>query len=150
MDWRLAIEEERAALKRIVALLFALADLAEFACGRSQTVRRLVLWILEHAEVAARDFITGARETPPASVPVDPAGGWRADAIRLAASFRALAWQLDRQARLVIASHGKDRGETGPLPSGRMPARPGLQNAFSMLRRLAGRTSRLALAPDTS
>ncbi len=146
MDWKLAMEEERAALKRIVALLFALADLAEFACGRSQTVRRLVLWILEHAEVAARDFVTGARETPPASVPVDPAGGWRADAIRLAASFRALAWQLDRQATLAV----EDGGEAEPPSFGLMQALRGLLNALSMLPRLAGGASHLAHVPDTS
>ncbi len=146
MDWRLAIEEERAALKRVVALLFVLADLAELACGRSRTVHRLVLWILQHAEIVARDFVTGAREIPPASVPVDAAGGWRADAMRLAASFRALAWQLDRQARLAVA----DGGEAEPPSFGLMQALCGLLNALSMLPGLAGRASHLAFASDTS
>jgi hypothetical protein len=148
MDWKLAMEEERAALKRIVALLLALADLAELACSRSPTVRRFVLWLLQQAEVVALDLVTGAPETPPAPRPVDPAGGWRADALRLAASFRALAWHLDRQARLVIASHGKGRGE--PPPFGRMQAMRGLLDAFSTLPGLAVRKSHLALAPDTS
>jgi hypothetical protein len=149
MDWRLAMEQ-RAALKRIVALLFALADLAELACSRSPAARRFVLWLLRHAETVARDFITGAPETPPASMPVDPAGRWRADALHLAASFRALAWQLDRQARLAIASHGKGCGETGPPSFGLMQALRGLLNALSMLPGLAGRASHLAFAPDTS
>jgi hypothetical protein len=43
MDWKRAIEEERAALGRIAALLYALAVLAERAAGRSPVVRSLVL-----------------------------------------------------------------------------------------------------------
>ena len=57
MDWKLAMREERAALKRIVALLFALADLAESAGRRSTLVRRFVIWVLRQAETVARDFV---------------------------------------------------------------------------------------------
>ena len=46
MDWNSAIENDRQMLKRIVALLFALAGLAERLCGLPRPVRALVLLIL--------------------------------------------------------------------------------------------------------
>ena len=81
---------ERAVLKQIMAILFALADLAECASGRSDRVRRLVLWFLYPAEAAARDFIAGAADDPDAP----QEGDSPADAMRLARSFRALAMAL--------------------------------------------------------
>jgi len=105
MDWKLAMKEERAALKRIVALLFVLADLAEAASRRSPLVRRFVIWLLRRAETVAQDLIVGEPEAP-ASMPVslfrdrpaDPA-----EAMRLAQSFRDLARELDRQAKFAFA-----------------------------------------------
>ena len=44
------------ALRRIVALLLALAGLAEQAACRSWPVRRVVLWLLRPAERVARSF----------------------------------------------------------------------------------------------
>lgn len=147
MDWRLAIEEERAALKRIVALLFALAGLAELAGGRSWAVREFVLWLLRYAEAAAWDFVIGAPEMQPQSMlPTDPARGRRAGAIRLAARFRALALLLDRRVRLALAS----RGETKLPLSGWMQAMPRLLNALSMLPGVVGCAPHPAPAPDTS
>lgn len=86
MDWGLGLEAERA-MQRIVALLFALADLAERAAGRSRPVRRLVLWILLPAETVARELVTGPAVLPP----VRRAGDSPADAMRLASSLRLLA-----------------------------------------------------------
>jgi hypothetical protein len=60
MDWKAAVEEERAALMRIVILLGALAGLAELAASRSPAMRGFVLWILRHAEVAAGRQPSGA------------------------------------------------------------------------------------------
>jgi hypothetical protein len=98
---------EREWLKRIVALLFALADLADRAGGASRSVRRTVLGILWPAEAVAREFVMGfppgidaagcaseatgmdgaAVHPPWSAIPPDD----RAEAARLASSFRALA-----------------------------------------------------------
>lgn len=102
VDWELAIDEERAALMRIVALLFALADLAESSSRRCRLVRGFVLWLLRPAESLARDFVIGA-EPPAALMPVRPAGDSPADAMRLAENFRDLACELDYQAGVAFA-----------------------------------------------
>lgn len=111
MDWKLAMEEERAMLKRIVALLFALADLAESASGRSRPVRAFVLWLLRPAEAVARDFIIGS-EMSPTLMPVSPTGDGPADALRLAQSFHDLACELECQASLALAIQ-EDVSQTG-------------------------------------
>ncbi len=121
MDWKR--EEERAALGRIVALLSALALLAERASGRSPLVRSLVLWVLRHAEAAARDLVAGGTDSPGAPSapwPVVPAGAGPRDAMRLAAGLRALARQLDRQAGCLSARRGRTGDETAApwAPSG--------------------------------
>ena len=91
MDWNEAGEANRKAVRRLVALLLALAGLAECAAGRSRSVRDLVLWILRPAEEIARDHVAGLTRTvfPPAST--IPTGD---DAMRLALGFRALAAAL--------------------------------------------------------
>ena len=148
MDWKLAMEEERAALKRIAALLFAFAGLAELASNRSPAVLGFVLWLLRRAEIVARDFVGDAPDMPPAGMPLGPAGGSRAEAMRLAASFRALARLLDRQARLSF--HGADRSETEARAFGRIQAVCSLLNPLFMFAALAGRAPHPPLAPDTS
>jgi hypothetical protein len=122
MDWKGAIEQERAALMRVVALLCALAGLAELAASRSPAMRCFVLWILRRAEAAARDFVAGGQDTPIAPMPVGPAGTRPADAMRLALNLRALARQLERQARLLLAACGARCTGTKPPPFGQMPA----------------------------
>lgn len=96
IDWAI----ERQGLKRIVALLFALADLADCAAERSLAVRALVLWILRPAADIALAVVIretqrpGAQiQLPPASLS-SPAGNDRADAQNLAACFRILALTL--------------------------------------------------------
>lgn len=101
MDWDLARKEERATLRRIVALLLALADLAELACGRSRVVRGFVIWLLLPAEAAARNLIAGT----PARVPFLQTGDSPADAMRLAGNLRDLARELDRRVTLAFAVH---------------------------------------------
>jgi hypothetical protein len=93
--------QEMAALQRIVALLLALADLADLARESSPAVRFLVLWFLRPAELVARDFVFGAPS--PAGFEPDRA----AEAMRLAQDFRALARALQR------------RFGAGPIASGR-------------------------------
>jgi hypothetical protein len=150
MDWTRAIEEERAALMRIVALLGALAGLAELAAGRSPAMRGFVLWILRRAESVARDFVADGQDAPIALMPVGPAGGRPADAMRLAASLRALARQLERQlkrlARLTLGMRGQRGG--GTRQSGRISAMRNVANVMSMLADLARSTA--PPAPDTS
>ncbi len=75
-------------LERIVALLFALANLADLAAGASYFRRRQVLQILSHGEVEARAFLFGGAPIP--SDTLEEAG----DAARLAARFRSLALVL--------------------------------------------------------
>ena len=104
MDWNLAMEEERRVLERIVALLFAFAELAERLCGSSRPVRGFVLLILRGAEAIARDFVLESAQDQGASVPpflfmpARQGGDSPADAARLARSFRVLAVLLDRLA----------------------------------------------------
>ena len=117
MDWKLAMKEERAALKRIVALLFALADLAESAGRRSSLVRRFVIWVLRQAETVGRDIIIGAAEAQSSLMPASPASDSPAEAMRLAQSFRDLAGELDLQSKFVFAIQ-HDAGEAGLMQAG--------------------------------
>jgi hypothetical protein len=132
MDWKRAVEEERAALGRIVALLCALAVLAERAAGGSPIVRSLVLWFLRPAEAVARDFVEGDADAT--SMPIMPAGTSPADALRLAIRLRALARQLDRQARLLAAPCRQDGSQAEALPAGRINA---MRDALASMWRLA-------------
>lgn len=76
-------------LNGILAMLLALADLAEAAAGRSRTVRSMVFFVLVPAESVMRDFLSddewGSLEPPRRS------GDHHADLLRLAESFRAMA-----------------------------------------------------------
>ncbi|MEO9612441.1 MAG: hypothetical protein ABJG86_10490 [Nitratireductor sp.] len=78
-----------------MALLVALAALAERAGARSWPVRCLVLCILRRAEPVATGFVADATGLPPSVLGARP--GIRNDAagaLRLAAYFRALAAAL--------------------------------------------------------
>lgn len=81
-------------LRRLAALLCALADLAERAAGRSGTVCLLVLWLIRPSETAARDYVDqiapGAAKEPAPFRPLDGT----AEALRLAQSLRSLAAAL--------------------------------------------------------
>ena len=96
MDWTETTDENRKALRRIAAMLVALAGLAERASGRSRAVCLLVLWLLRPGEAIARDYVAGlvgsAGVLPAATRPGGDAAA--AEAIRLAASFRSLAAAL--------------------------------------------------------
>ncbi len=90
-----ADDRNHEALRRVVALLLALAGVAERAACRSWPVRRIVLWLLRPAERAARAL--AAQAGCPAS-PLFPAERLAPDtdddpggAARLARQFRALA-----------------------------------------------------------
>ena len=81
--------------RRIIALLVSLAVLAERVADRSSLVRWLVLWILRRAETVVEDFVFDETGMPPPALDgIALAGNGPDDALRLAASFRALAAAL--------------------------------------------------------
>jgi hypothetical protein len=84
-DWN------RDVLERIVALLFALANLADLAADAPFLRRRQVLGILSHGEAEARAFLFGMSTGAPAPADALESIG---DAARLAARLRALALLL--------------------------------------------------------
>ena len=90
-----AIGHSQTALRRIVTLLLALADLAERAGGRSAAIRVLILLMLRPAEAMARrlvmDFYGDTDIAPLLHVQDDDDC---TAAIRLALSFRMLAMAL--------------------------------------------------------
>lgn len=147
-------EIDRDVLKRIVALLFALAALADRAAAASRTVRCEVLSILRQAEAVARLSVIGTAHglgaPPPACLEHRAAmgashfadnGDEPADAARLALRLRALAFALSSLAALAagLARHAVARAVTPVRPLG--PARS------------AGRFMQAAAAvqaPDTS
>jgi hypothetical protein len=88
-DWE--TDWSRDVLERIVALLFALAGLADLAAGAPFLRRRQVLGILNHGEAEARAFLIGISTgaPAPAEAPCEAA-----NALRLAARLRALALLL--------------------------------------------------------
>ena len=97
MDRTKTTDEHSKALRRIVAVLLALADLAERASGRWPAVRVLVLWLLRSGEAMARDYLAGLtprspRQNEPTAVPLTDASP--TEAVRLAASFRQMAAAL--------------------------------------------------------
>jgi hypothetical protein len=102
-DWN------RDVLERIVALLFALADLADLAAGVPFLRRRQVLGILSHGEAEARAFLVGISNGAPATADAFESAG---DASRLAARLRALALLLC--ALLAHAALFALPGTTGP------------------------------------
>jgi hypothetical protein len=122
----------RDVLGRIVALLFALADLADLASGLSALHRRRVLGILSCGEAEARAFLVGTATDAQAPACAPERTG---DAACLAARFRALALLLcallTQGVQFTLPSMG------GPRAFWRNPAAP------------AGRRAAVP-APDTS
>jgi hypothetical protein len=90
-NWDRNANWNRDVLEHIVALLFALANLADLAAGAPFLRRRRVLAILSHGEAEAWAFVMGL--PPGAAIPAD-APESTGDAAHLAASFRALALAL--------------------------------------------------------
>jgi hypothetical protein len=99
---------DRGALERIVALLFALANLADLAAGAPFLRRRQVLGILNCGEVEARAFVVGMVCGEP--VPAD-ALEQTGDVARLAVRLRALALML---AVLLLARRSALPGTADP------------------------------------
>lgn len=91
-------------LRRIVALLLAFADLSERAAGRSGLVRLLAVWFLRQAEGLARHHVL-ALTGRVACRPAQPDGAdAEAEALSIAARFRALAMALAAFANAIMVS----------------------------------------------
>jgi hypothetical protein len=91
MDWNRAIERNGEALGRIIAVLIALAVLAERAAARSFSVRWLVLSSLRPAEAVAREFVAETARAHPTLEATPQFRNGPEDALLLAWRFRALA-----------------------------------------------------------
>lgn len=122
MGW----EMDRKALRRIVARLLSLADLAERAGGRCRIVCCLVLWILRPAEAAAQDYLA---ELTGCDLPAQMPGRFEgaAEAMRLAQSFRALA------AALAALVEGVCEQWQAVIPPRREPAGPAIAVPAALL-----------------
>jgi hypothetical protein len=103
MRFHPTIEENGKRLKRLAALLFALADLAERAAGSSSAVCLLLLWLLRPSEAIARELVENL--APGAARLPEPVrhGDGTAEALRLAQSFRSLAAILAALAEHCLA-----------------------------------------------
>ena len=121
MDWKRAIGEERAALERIVALLLALADLAELGRCRSTSVGRLLLSILRPAEAAMWEFLDGDPDTAPAAT--GRSGDTHEELACLAARLREFAAIVACWATLSCPSRGRQCSASLPNPAGFMRPR---------------------------
>lgn len=100
-------------LRRVIALLAALAVLAERVAGRSAPARFLVLWILRRAESVAADFVFEQAGMPPLAIESTGAvGNDPANALGLAARFHALVAMLCALLPLHCPCHRR------PVPRG--------------------------------
>lgn len=106
------------ALKRIVALLLALAGLARRASARSAPVRCLVHFVVARAETAVMAFLGVPAEAPRPGTPVPPGPS---DLLRLSDRLGALALLLAQ-----ACGTGQSKGGGRPLPRA-VPARRAIQ-----------------------
>jgi len=147
MDWNAQIGRELRELDRIVAMLMALAGLAERAAGAPLPVRWLVLWFLRRAQAIAMDFVAGSACVAARGqwllVPVTVRqGSSSADAIDLALSLSRLAGAVAVMVTQVRRQAFLHRGQPSDRSLDR-GIRHGIPGAFSMT------VAQLA-RPDTS
>lgn len=116
------IRHTQDALRRIVAMLLALAALAERVGTLSHPVRCLVLWILRPAETAAREFATEMTPVFAEHAANVRNGNSAADAMRIALQFRAIAQALDDLTRKALRlTQARSDNLVGGEPGSRMP-----------------------------
>lgn len=116
MNWNGELKAEREALKRVIALFFSLARLADLASGRCYPVRCFVLWVLRRAEPVARDCIANTSGAWPACVDPPPLfpvlrRNSSADAEYFALIFRTAARALQSELRIMWNLSVRDRAE---------------------------------------
>ena len=138
---------ELEAIKSIMAMLFALADLADRASRAPYPVRSFVFWLLRRAEAVAREWVDGPADFWSVAIRVgdDPTG-----ALDLAASFRRLACavgELTAQYRQFVRRRYDSTGEADGAQSRAVPS----FHHAGTLRELLSRVSLAATPwPDTS
>ncbi len=93
MYWHAAMRDDRM-LRRIIALLFAFAVLAERVADRSAPVRLLVLWLLRRAAAVAAELVFEETGLPLPAEGFAALGNGPEDALRIAGHFMALAAAL--------------------------------------------------------
>lgn len=144
-------ETELAMLKRIVAMLFALAGLAERASRASRPVCFFVVWLLHRAETVVREFVAGPAGDVRLAV---RAGGSASDALDLAASLRALARDIaDLSAQYRRFSCGRRHRDANGAGGPQRPAEKEIHRIAPALSALAGLPTAFwpdTLRPDTS
>ena len=142
------IETELEMMKGIVAMLLSFVRLAELVAHTPRPVRSFVLWLLRRAETVVRDWVDGPADFWPV---VTHLGNDRADALDLAASFRALARAVKQMAAEYRRSTRRWRHDDAGEPHDtQRRASKGFRHA-SILRRLSSWISFApAPCPDTS
>ena len=147
-DVKAEIDTELEMMKGIVAMLLSFARLAELVSRAPRPVRSFVLWLLRRAETVVREWVDGPEDFWPNAIRV---GKDRADALDLAASFRALARAVRQMAAEYRRSTRRWRNDDAGKADGAQRRAVARLSRSSILRRLS---SRLSLAPtpcpDTS
>lgn len=115
MDWRSEYETNRTVLFRIVALLFALADLAHRADSLPGPVRWLAVRILRPADGVAREFIYGSVGSDDAMDVTDLARAFRTLALALRNTLRQLRAKLSRCGAVSAAAGACGRHQRAAL-----------------------------------
>lgn len=138
---------ELEAMKGIMAMLFAFADLAVLASRAPYPVRSFTFRLLRRAEAVAREWIDGSAVFWPVAIRI---GDDPVDALDLAASFRRLACAV-RELTAQYRQFARRWHDDGRQASGtRSRAAPRLRHAGTR-RKLLSRVSLAATpCPDTS
>jgi hypothetical protein len=112
VNWNEGLKAEREVLKRVIALFFSLARLADLAAGRCYPVRRIVLWVLRRVEPVAWDCIANTGGAWPACVDPPPLFAVpRRDADYFALIFRTAARALQSELRIMRNLSARHRAE---------------------------------------
>lgn len=136
MDWAGKVEAEWVMLKRIVALLYSLADLAEQAASRSPAIRSLALGFLRIAESVAREMVIRHSQHFGVSAPdlpvADQVDDNASDATRLARRFRELALALENLVAVILVAGCREQASSLRL----------VRQTMASMRPLLGRLSK--------
>ncbi len=152
MNWAAGMEAEETMLRRIVALLYSLANLAEQAAVRSPAIRHLVLLFLRPAESLAREMVIRDSRHFGVAVPellvADRSGDSADDAMRFARRFRELASTLERLVALLLVKGVRIAGRQAGADLLRF-LRQATRTLRSLLDCIPGRLGPV-IQPDTS
>lgn len=138
-------------MKQTIALLLSFASMAAHVATRSYLVRCVMLWFLRRAEASGQRYVTGLDGAPSDLTAIHRNS--RAEALRLARSFRRLAHTLkadlrreQRLARLWAGGEPADTPDPSFVKTNRPPVRP-LRTVMRALDRLAVRLQASRVLP---